>query len=120
MKPTRIKLENALLSPLTNAQRAHAILHIMLRDGKMFRPLYCELCSSDGQNPRCPIRVQIQAHHPDYARPLIVQWLCRSCHKKWHVANGPGANVSGEIILTVDAIVNDRVKELSSRCDDGL
>ena len=27
-----------------------------------------------------------ERHHPDYARPLFVIWLCRSCHVKLHAA----------------------------------
>lgn len=25
-----------------------------------------------------------QAHHPDYRRPLYVEWLCRPCHEAHH------------------------------------
>lgn len=34
----------------------------------------------------------IQAHHDDYAYPLIVRWLCASHHQRWHADNGPGLN----------------------------
>lgn len=25
-----------------------------------------------------------EAHHPDYTRPAMVEWLCRACHKAEH------------------------------------
>jgi hypothetical protein len=25
-----------------------------------------------------------QMHHPDHELPLMVAWLCRPCHLKWH------------------------------------
>ena len=33
-----------------------------------------------------------EAHHDDYAEPLQVRWLCRSCHRGWHAQHGPGLN----------------------------
>lgn len=35
----------------------------------------CERCGSDGP---------LQAHHPDYSKPLSVEWLCRECHGLEH------------------------------------
>lgn len=32
------------------------------------------------------------AHHPDYSRPLDIQWLCPACHKAWHQKHGEGLN----------------------------
>ncbi len=39
----------------------------------------CEVCGDE----------KSQAHHCDYAKPLEVIWLCRSCHADWHIANEP-------------------------------
>ena len=25
-----------------------------------------------------------QIHHPDHEQPLLVVWICRSCHLDWH------------------------------------
>lgn len=57
------------------AIRAHRAVH-----GGHFRrqrPSRCETC---------PNNTDLQAHHDDYAKPLEVRWLCRSCHIKHHVA----------------------------------
>lgn len=47
---------------------------------KMFRqrPKHCERCGGAPGG--------IEAHHDDYAKPLEVRWLCRSCHIRHHVA----------------------------------
>lgn len=34
----------------------------------------CALCSTP----------QGEAHHPDYAQPLLIIWLCGDCHRKVH------------------------------------
>jgi len=67
--PIKIKAQNSI----NNA----------IRDGRMEKPTTCEECPSTGK---------IQAHHDDYALPLVVRWLCRTCHIAWHAENGPGLN----------------------------
>lgn len=44
-----------------------------LRTGKLVRQP-CAHCGA----------VRTEAHHPDYAKPLDVVWLCRRCHLKLH------------------------------------
>lgn len=46
--------------------------------GVLVRPSVCEGCGATGR--------QITAAHHDYARPLDVRWLCRSCHSMWDSA----------------------------------
>jgi hypothetical protein len=55
---------------------ARKILNCAIRNGGLVAPCKCEIC---GQNKK------VEAHHPDYSKPLDVQWLCDSCHKKVHV-----------------------------------
>lgn len=56
-------------------RRARGFVNNWLRRGKLAR-LPCARCG----NPKS------QAHHPDYTRPLLILWLCSSCHAKEHTA----------------------------------
>lgn len=60
--------------------RAHHAVRRALKSGALERRP-CETCGDAAD-----------AHHDDYLKPLDVRWLCRSHHKEWHVANGPGLN----------------------------
>lgn len=51
--------------------------------GRLIKPDTCEECPNTGR---------IEGHHDDYSVPLVVRWLCRSCHDAWHAENGPGLN----------------------------
>jgi hypothetical protein len=31
---------------------------------------------------------KVEAHHPDYKNPRLVEWKCRPCHLKHHKENG--------------------------------
>jgi len=57
-----------------------------IRDGQLTKPDWCETCLA-GQR-------RLHGHHDDYAKPLIVRWLCSPCHHKWHAAHGEAANAS--------------------------
>lgn len=51
----------------------------------VIRPAPCSVCGSP----------EVEMHHPDYSRPLEVEWLCRRCHMLEHygpdrVSSGPG------------------------------
>lgn len=28
---------------------------------------------------------KVEMHHPDYSKPLMVEWLCRPCHREIHL-----------------------------------
>ncbi len=51
--------------------RAQSRVYSALRNGSLVRPCACSTCFS---------HCKPDAHHTDYAEPLEVQWLCRSCH----------------------------------------
>lgn len=50
-----------------------------VRSGKVEKGKSCFFCEKVSG---------LQAHHPDYSRPLDVYWLCPSCHGKVHALNG--------------------------------
>ncbi|MCR4338347.1 MAG: hypothetical protein NUW01_00510 [Gemmatimonadaceae bacterium] len=57
--------------------RAHGVVEYAVKVGKIVRPNTCDTCRAPSSH--------IHAHHPDYARPLAVRWLCPSCHKLAHI-----------------------------------
>ena len=61
--------------------RARRAVREAIKRGELVRPDTCQACKKT-----LPIRgdgrPQIQGHHPDYNRPLFVEWLCASCHRK--------------------------------------
>lgn len=65
---------------------AHILVSNAVRDGRIEKIKECQKCGIHTEN--------IHGHHDDYAKPLIVRWLCPACHKAWHVENGEGANAS--------------------------
>lgn len=54
--------------------RAHQAVWRGLRYGRLVRPEACERCGSAHR--------RLEAHHHDYAKPLDVEWLCPSCHRR--------------------------------------
>jgi hypothetical protein len=50
-----------------------------LKSGRLHRPDRCQAC---GQPPSPALRIEM--HHPDYARPLDVVFLCSLCHGQAH------------------------------------
>jgi hypothetical protein len=57
-------------------ERARANLFYAVSTGKIKNPCKCERCGKEGYT---------EAHHEDYSKPLDINWLCDSCHKKRHI-----------------------------------
>lgn len=51
---------------------AHRAVQAALRSGLLVRPSSCQ---------RCPRICVPHGHHEDYSKPLVVDWLCRACHR---------------------------------------
>lgn len=58
--------------------RAHWQVKNALKSGRLVRPEACERCGT--------VTTRLNAHHDDYSRPLAVEWLCTSCHRRHHAA----------------------------------
>lgn len=56
-------------------RRARVTLGNGLRDGRLIRPAACQSCGA---------KERLDAHHPDYSKPLEVMWLCKRCHGAEH------------------------------------
>jgi len=57
-------------------QRAVMRVSYAITKGILVRPEVCSICQTRGK---------IDAHHPSYAKPLEVIWVCRPCHSNIHV-----------------------------------
>lgn len=64
-------------------KKAHSMATTAIRAGYL-KPKPCEHCGV----------TKVDAHHPDYSRPLDVVWLCRSCHMKLHYNDSDNLGVS--------------------------
>ena len=54
---------------------AQGKVHHAVSIGELERPYFCESCG---------LFADIEGHHPDYSKPLEVDWLCVPCHVKEH------------------------------------
>lgn len=50
---------------------AREVVNSAKRHRKIVPPTECQ---------RCGLATKLQAHHPDYSQPLMVDWLCPKCH----------------------------------------
>ena len=63
-------------------RKAHYLVNRAIVSGEL-SPQPCEVCGTEER---------IEAHHPDYDRPLDVMWLCARHHGEWHRTHGKAAN----------------------------
>ncbi len=57
-------------------RRATSMINIRVQRGTMKRPDACSQCARTD--------LKIEGHHDDYTKPLVVRWLCTSCHDNHH------------------------------------
>ena len=58
--------------------KARVSVRIALKNGVLLKPSICSNCSMEGY---------VEAHHPNYKKPLEVVWLCKKCHENTHHLN---------------------------------
>ena len=68
------ELTKAWLLRNPDKRKAHYKVSNALRSGKIEKKP-CAVCGAE----------TVQAHHPDYSKPLEVQWLCITHHHETHV-----------------------------------
>lgn len=51
-----------------------------VKRGRIVKPAKCAECPSTGR---------LEAHHPNYAHPLVIVWLCVMCHRRKHRTRRP-------------------------------
>ena len=51
--------------------RAKLLVRSAILRGEIIRPGRCSACG---------VECVPDAHHPDYSRPLAIEWLCKKCH----------------------------------------
>lgn len=56
---------------------ARSYANVYKRRGKLVPLTECEWCGQGGE---------LNMHHPDYDRPLLVHWLHPECHQEVHAA----------------------------------
>lgn len=60
-------------------EAARRLVYRAIENGQMSRPDTCGICGASD--------VAVDAHHPDYARPLDVEWVCGTCHAELHASS---------------------------------
>jgi hypothetical protein len=56
-------------------RKAQNVLGYAVLSGKLIKPDTCQ---------KCGLKKRIEAHHPDYSKPLEVMWFCKKCHIEEH------------------------------------
>src|SRR4051812_46611194 len=54
---------------------ARSAVNTALENGALCAPLSCQACGET---------TELEAHHDDYSKPLVVRWLCVPCHRTHH------------------------------------
>lgn len=60
---------------------ARRIFRRALAKGEVVAKNVCERCGRKRKDGASRLSLDgVEAHHPDYTQPLLVEWLCHWCH----------------------------------------
>lgn len=97
-KPTSIaklfNLEYQTVYSVLNSEKIKAgqTARYKLRVGGIRKGRRCE---------RCNQKKRLEMHHPDYSRPLCIEWLCRRCHRVADSERREAARVMRDCPITI-------------------
>lgn len=63
--------------------RARQLVAWALQNHILKKPKKCDWCNKEVN--------WIEAHHDDYNKPLLVEWVCKRCHHIYHARKSPKA-----------------------------
>jgi hypothetical protein len=70
-------IKKGAVKPLNNKKaKARQRVSYAVSNGLLVPSSTCQVCGIASKS--------IEAHHPDYDKPLFVTWLCKQCHKCVH------------------------------------
>ena len=101
-------------------QAAYRAVRTAIESGMLRRAEYCARCGARN-TPASDGRSTIQAHHyAGYDNPLLVEWLCPSCHRAETplpaVLGAPAfGEANGQAKLTTEAVMDIRSSDLGCR-----
>ena len=82
--------------------KARVLVCAAVKLGVLVRPESCSKCGVIPP-PKRNGYPGIEAHHPDYAKPIDVQWLCLQCHREEHPWTLKRCKPSGETFPAIRA-----------------
>ena len=86
-------------------QACHAAVSNAVASGVLVKPKNCEICC---------LEKRLIAHHSDYSKPLLVAWVCESCHQKEHAKHGT-SGLSAQI--RINPIHCEKLLDIKSQLD---
>ena len=93
----RYERVRASLAPELAELRHYEHVRQLARAANPQQALWCE---------QCGLRTPIDRHHPDYAEPTRIVWLCRRCHRMVHPTGK-----AHEVQARIDAVMVPILRE---------